>query len=223
MDRRRATRRFNLFNAIYAALAISTAFLVIIGIVSDDNRQLTDISDLFLQLAAITIAVAVLVGIWNLLVVHFGRLVRMRNGWWYSLVTLLTGVLVTAVYVMDKLDMWSGDLDGANLSPRVFETLQISIESALAGLIVFFLTYAAYRLLNKRFAWASMLFLVTVFVVLLGWLPLDGINGLADVRDWIMTVPVLAGTRGLLIGIGLGTVVVGIRTLTGTDRAYREP
>ena len=212
----------HLGSAIATALSIVTASLVIVGLLSAESSDVAAGSDIVLQVVSITIALAVLVGIWNLISVHVGRLIRTRNGWVYSLITLLSAIAVTGIYLMDETDSWTGELKGEKLSPRVFEAVQVSIESALAGLIVFFLTYAIYRLLYKRFTWTSILFMVAVAIVLLGWLPLED-DSLADLREWLMTVPVLAGSRGLLIGIGLGTVIVGIRALTGYDRALREP
>lgn len=209
-------------SALATALSILTAAVIIFGLLSSEGTDIAAGSDILLQIASITIALAVLIGIWNLIRVHLGRLFRTENGWAYSLITLISGIAVTAVYVMDETDSWTGDLEGEKLSPTVFEAIQVSIESALAGLIVFFLTYAIYRLLYKRFTWTSILFIAAVAIVLVGWLPLED-DSLADLREWFMTVPVLAGSRGLLIGIGLGTIVVGIRALTGYDRALREP
>jgi hypothetical protein len=212
----------HLGSALAILLSIATALLVIVGLLSSEGTSIAATSEVFLEVTAITIAIAVLIGIWNLLSVHFGRMVRTQNGWWYSLITLISAIGVTAVYILDETDTWTGDLEGEKLSPTVFEALQVSIESALAGIIVFFLTYAIYRMLGKQFTWTNILFIVAVAIILLGWLPLED-DSLADIRDWLMTVPVLAGSRGLLIGIGLGTVVVGIRALTGYDRALREP
>jgi hypothetical protein len=37
-----------------------------------------------------------------------------------------------------------------------------------------------------------------------------------------LTVPVNAGTRGLLLGVAIGVVAVGVRVLIGQDRTFRE-
>jgi hypothetical protein len=60
-----------------------------------------------------------------------------------------------------------------------------------------------------------------VLVVLLGASQFEGLADLASFRDWLVEIPVAAGTRGLLIGIGLGTVTVGVRLLLAQDRFYR--
>jgi hypothetical protein len=176
-----------------------------------------------LQMASITIALAVIIGILNLVIVHLRRLFGRQGGAFYSFITILSAIFVTIVHVLDETDTWQGDLEGKRLGSVVFDTLQISIESALAGLIAFFLVYAAYRMMNKRFNWVSATFLTAVVIVLLGWLPLKDVTSFSDAREWLLQYPVLAGSRGMLIGIGLGTVIVAVRALTGYDRAYREP
>jgi len=60
-----------------------------------------------------------------------------------------------------------------------------------------------------------------LLLALVGWIPLDGAEVLADAREWLIRVPVSAGARGILIGVGLGTVAAGVRALTGQDRSIR--
>ena len=56
----------------------------------------------------------------------------------------------------------------------------------------------------------------------LGALPLPEVAPLAEVRAWLMAVPVSAGARGILLGIALATGVTGIRVFIGQDRSFRE-
>jgi hypothetical protein len=179
-------------------------------------------TDILLQLAVVVTAIAVLIGVLNLLAVHLGRISHAGRGWPYSLIALLTAAAVVCVYLLDRLEVWQGDLKGEEVSPVLFGAVQVSLESALAGMIFFFLVYAAYRLLRYRVSWSGLFFLTAVVVVLLGSLPVEGFTRLGDLRDWLMDIPVKGGERGLLIGIGLGTVVVGIRVLLGRERVYRE-
>ena len=88
--------------------------------------------------------------------------------------------------------------------------------------MVFFLVFAAYRLMRREVTLWNMLFSISAVIVLVGWIPLQKLDALSDARDWLMEVPVSAGSRGLLIGVGLGTVMVGVRVLLGQDRSYRD-
>ena len=99
---------------------------------------------------------------------------------------------------------------------------QVSVESALAGLVVFALVYGAYRMMRRRVTWAACCSRVALLIILLGALPLPQVAVLSDVRDWLLAVPVSAGARGILLGIALATVVTGVRVLIGQDRSYRE-
>ena len=67
-------------------------------------------------------------------------------------------------------------------------------------------------------------FLVVVLVVLLGWLPLSLVQKgvLPGLRNWLLQVPTTAGARGILIGVALGTLVVGLRVLVGAEWPSRE-
>jgi hypothetical protein len=105
---------------------------------------------------------------------------------------------------------------------KVLDVLQVAVESALAGMIFFFLVYAGYRLMRERVTLWSILFVTAAVVVLIGYSPLPGLEFLGTFREWLLRVPVAAGTRGLLIGIALGTVVVAIRVLTAQDRTFGE-
>lgn len=219
----RRRRRLKLGNAVNATLALALGFTTMVGLISPADSTVGVTADIFLQLAGVLAAVAVLVGVSNLLFVHLGRLPRVRKGGFYSLVVILSAAAVTAVHVLDRTDAWGGDLEGEKVGPRLFGVIQVTLESALAGLVFFFLVYAAYRLMRHRVTWANLVFLAALLIVLVGWLPLKDWEGTGDVRDWLMEIPVTAGSRGLLIGIGLGTVTVGVRVLLGRERAYREP
>ena len=143
------------------------------------------------------------------------------SGIWFSLLALLAAGGVIALRILDRAEVWSGDLEGEQMSARAFEAVQVSLESALAGLLVFFLVYAAYRLMRRQVTVWSVLFTLAVLVALVGWIPLEETEALADARDWLVRVPVSAGARGILIGVGLGTVAAGVRVLTGQDRSIR--
>jgi len=53
-------------------------------------------------------------------------------------------------------------------------------------------------------------------------LPLPALAPLSPIFDWLVTVPVGAGARGILLGIALATLVVGLRVVIGQDRTYGD-
>jgi hypothetical protein len=183
-----------------------------------------DLTNVFLQLVVVTVAMTLVIGLLNLVVVHLGRMFRVRRGWPYSLVLLVSFFAVVGLTIAERAGLAQPDGGGPAYTAILLDSVEVSIESSLAALLLFSLVYGAYRLMRNRVTWTNLLFTVVLLVVLLGALPLpgSGISLLAQVRDWLMTVPVSAGARGLLLGIALATVVTGVRVLVGQDRSYRD-
>lgn len=213
--------RHRLVNILATVTVISMGLVTLIGLVSGEDTTPATLARFLIRLVSVIAAVALFIGVLNLIAVHMGRFVRSEHGWPYSLIALVTALAVIVLRILDRADIWPGKLKGEQISVRVFESVQVSLESALAALLVFFLVYAAYRLMRRRVTVWNLVFSAVVVIVLLGSIPLKNTETLADVRDWVIRVPVSAGARGLLIGVGLGTVTVGVRVLIGQDRSFR--
>lgn len=208
--------RFRLLNVFAAATAASVALITLAGLLIEEGLPET-LASFTLQMFIMVAALALLLGLMNLLGVHLGKITRRENGMFYSLVTILSAVGVIAVYALNP----EGD-NGIEIRDVVFESVQVSLEAALGGLVFFFLVYAAYRMMRQRISASGCYFTVALVLVLLGAIPLSSTTVFEDLRRWLMEVPVTAGARGILVGIGLGTVTVSLRVLVGQERAYRE-
>jgi hypothetical protein len=174
------------------------------------NGYLDGLGLFFLDTAIIVAAFAVLLGYVNVLASHVRKIRTHSVGWPYSVVLILFSLVVlVAGYAGPASPLMRG----------LFNSVQYPLQSAVASLLIFFVAAALFRTARVR-GWASALFVVVVVVVLIGQLPL--FNEITAVKDWIMTVPALAGTRGIVIGVALGTVATGLRLLMGVDRPYTE-
>lgn len=173
--------------------------------------------DVLVEWAVIVAAFAFLLGIFNILRVHGGRIGHRRQGWPYSLVLLL--VLVVA-WIPPLVPV--GIPGQETLDRAVFDYVISPVSASLAALVVFTLALAAFRLLRVRRGAGAVLFLLTVAVVLLGSVPFIGLEWLAGIRDWIINVPGMAGMRGLLLGVALGTVITALRVLVVSERPHSE-
>lgn len=212
-----------LIAVLASATAIGFGLITLVGLLAGDTLPIVGAATNFLlQLATISIAVTILVGIVNLLSVHVGRIGGRKGGWFYSIVLLLSFLLVIILTILERANLLRAPSGQLSISAILLETVQVSIESALAGLLLFALVYGAYRMMRRRVTWAAVLFTLVLLVVLLGALPLPGAASFAIARDWLLAVPVSAGARGILLGIALATVVTGVRVLVGQDRSYRE-
>jgi hypothetical protein len=203
--------------ALTSAVAIGFGLLTLLGLLA--GGFFGTVANLFIQITVITAAAAVLIGIANLLSVHFGRIRRRRGGWGYSIILLLSTFGVLLLYILERANVLTGTPAPTTV---LLESVQVAIESALAGLLLFALVYGALRLLRRKVSAGGLLFTLVLLVLLTGALPLANATPLALIRDWLLAVPVSAGARGILLGIALATVVTGMRVLIGQDRSYRE-
>jgi hypothetical protein len=91
------------------------------------------------------------------------------------------------------------------------------------ALLAVTLTLAAARLIQRRSELTSIIFIVVLFLVLLGSAPLFGLElpiFSRTLTPYITRVLATGGTRGLLIGVALGSLATGIRILIGADRPF---
>jgi hypothetical protein len=156
-------------------------------------------------------AVALIMGIFNLLSVH-GR--RMLKGNGYSFV-LVAGM--ATVFVLGFTGLLGGEI-------TIFTYIQRPLEAALGALLAFFLFFAALRLLHRQHNWWSVLFIVTVIIMLLGNTPLPPFLSdiFGGISQFISLIFVSAGMRGILIGVALGTITVTLRLILGSEQPYNK-
>lgn len=182
--------------------------------------NVSGISTVILGWASFLAAVALVLGVLNLLLVHLTRLFKERN--------LYSGVLVLgllAVFGMAILD----ELNGSDNVSLMFNWVQAPLEAALASLLVIFLLLAGVQLLKRQRTRWAFLFSLTAIVMLLGQalltsrlLPATLRQPVSQVVEFVQNVVVTSGIRGLLIGVALGTLLLSLRLLLGVERPYNK-
>lgn len=165
-------------------------------------------------------AIALILGVLNLLLVHLNRLIKEQNV--YSGVLVLGVLGVFAAAVLDGLS-------GSNSVDTIFSWIQAPLEAALASLLAVFLLLAGVQLLKRQRTGWAILFSLTAVVMLLGQalltsrlLPAGLRQPVNQVVEFVQTVVVTAGLRGLLIGVALGTLLLSLRLLMGVERPYNK-
>ncbi len=177
-----------------------------------ENPLLDALGGLLLEGVVVLGAFALILGLWNLLLVHERRIRKREPGWGTSVVILLAALGSLAVGLMG----WHTPLLG-----WYYRYLLFPLEASVGALLAFAVVGAAVRAWRLGSLEGSVL-LVVGLLVLLGTLPpADGpLSRLGPVRDWIVAVPVLAAVRGILLGVALGIVATGLRVLLWIDRPY---
>jgi len=171
---------------------------------------------LVLNWAIIVSSVALLVAIAGLFVTHIRFILKGRRGFLYSIILVLT-FLATLI-----LGWYLGLDDPAYLIG--IQTVLVPLENALMALIALILMSAAVKIFRVR-GWSvlTISFGVSALVFLflnLGFFQFDSIPGLGAIVSALQRLP-LIGARGLLIGLGLGALLMGLRVLFGQE-ALRE-
>jgi len=208
------------------AIAIGTGLVVLLGFffgtgTTGEPTLLGILRDYFLQGVVVLAAVALLVGISNLVSVHLQK-IRQRQNEVYSFVLIFSLILTLVVGVYDMIRTYF--LGEANFQriTWIFNYIQIPVETALMAVLAVSLTYAVARLLGQRLSTLSIIFAVVVLILLVGTVPLFVANlpVVGELRAWIVRVPAVGGARGILLGVALGTIATGLRILMGSDRPY---
>lgn len=179
--------------------------------------QVMEWRDVLVEWAVIVAGFALLLGLFNVLRVHGERIGRRQRGWPYSLVLLLAMMVAWVPPVLSPDNPMQKMLDRT-----VFDYVISPLGASLAALVVFALSLAAFRLLRARRSVGGVFFLLVVALALLGSVPFTGLEWLADIRDWIINVPGMAGMRGLLLGVALGTVITALRVFLTSERPHSE-
>lgn len=204
---------------IWAVVAVIAGFFVLLGYFVD----LTVIHTLRLSLirwAVLLAAVALFLGLFNLLSVHWSKVSEQLAGWPYSAVLILA-FLVTLI-----LGLVFGPDNQVSLG--LFKYVQLPIEASLLALLTVSLTVAGFRLVSRRRDLFSLVFVGTALLVLLGTGPwLTGGESsfyilVGQVRNWLVQVWASGGARGIVLGVALGAVLTGLRILLAVDRPYGD-
>ncbi len=197
---------------VAVVLAVLTGLIVLVGYFVP---ALAGIQTILLSWTIILAGTATVVGVFNLISVHGNKITHREKGSVYSAL-LLFSLIATFIFGIGL------GPDNPNMQMLV-SAIIVPVESTLMALLAVTLLYASIRLLRRRTDLMSIIFLLTATLMLFAsaTLPFGEIGPLNNwVRPWVQQVLALGGTRGILIGVALGTLTTGLRVLFGADRPY---
>jgi hypothetical protein len=159
-------------------------------------------------------SIALALGFVNLSAIHWKYIQRKREGWFYSIVLLLSMYGYTILGMIQKHT-------GAQFS-WVYDNMYVPLGAAIFSLVAFFITSAAYRAFRVRTKEATILLVLALFVML-GRAPIgDAIwSGWSTfVNKWVMGTLNMAGMRAILLGAYVGAFATALRIMLGLERAH---
>ncbi len=214
----RQRRTLNPGGLLTGALVYLIGALVVLGFFLRGSFE--GILSLLSDWVVLLVAFALLVGLGNVLRVHIGRVMHgIGVG-----ERLNSAVLVVSALVVLLIGLYEGTPGGGatGITPWIFTWIYSPLGASLFALLAFFVLSAAFRTLRAgpSAAWVVLAVALLVIIGAAPWSQVAPFTPLADLYNWIVTVPALAGTRGILLGAALGAIATSLRVLLGFDRPY---
>ncbi|HBA60798.1 MAG TPA: hypothetical protein DCZ92_08260 [Elusimicrobia bacterium] len=170
---------------------------------------------------------AFLLGLFSLFFSHYNKIRRKVDGWGYSLFVFVGFLIMVIPAITSKgIQMDGATLTGLGWNYRfLFNALSGTMFSVLA----FYIVSTAYRAFRIKSPQAGVLF-AAAFILIVGKVPLGQIMwektlgwthvGISQIVQWLMEVPVVAGRRGIMMGLAIGGIVTGLKIIFGIERQY---
>lgn len=201
---------------VATAFAIVSGLFILLGYFVPFSGLLQILRDLLLGWAVILAGMAALVGIINLVKTHWRKMTVRGERDPYSPILILAFLLTVG----------AGFALGGPANTQfqlAVSSIQAPVESTLMAVLAISLGFAAVRLLQRRTGWMGVVFAVSAMLYLIlnsGILAVNlDVPGWGSILGGLQRLPV-AGARGILLGIALGSLTTGLRVLLGVDRPY---
>ncbi len=197
---------------VATVLAIASGLIVLLGYFYP-IEALLQLRFLLTNWAMIIAAMAVLIGIYNLVAVHMEKIRTRQKNAAYG------GVLVLSLIITFAFGLFFGPDDV--WMRTAMDAVIVPVEASLMAILAVTLIYASIRLFRRRIDVMSILFLIAAIFFLIAIMPtpLGPIPGDQILLQFIGMFS-RGGARGLLLGIALGTLLTGLRVIFGVDRPY---
>ena len=195
-----------------AAVAMASGLIVLLGYFYP-IEMLTQLRIMLTDWSIIIAAMAVLIGIANLVFTQMDRIRTRQKNYIYGVLLVLSLIVTFGLGLV---------LGPENQFMRLaVDAVIVPVEASLMAILAVTLVYASIRLFRRRADVMTVIFLLVAVIFLIANMPtpIGPIPG-----DWLIMqfagMFSSGGARGLLIGIALGTLLTGIRVLFGIDRPY---
>lgn len=196
---------------IYIGITFVTGILTILDFFLDIDL-LNNLTATLTEWVVLLAYFAIVLGLVNLYVFHGKRISRKTPQWMFSAWLLF----VTSIVIL--IGVTSGTQDPTYRF--LFKNVYGALGPSGYGIMAFFIASAAFRALRTRTVESFILVLAVIFTLLYR-APVGGIIPLIpEIGDWIQSVPSTGGMRGIIIGMAIGAIGMGLRTLIGRERGY---
>jgi hypothetical protein len=173
---------------------------------------LDKISEFLLNTAVLCTALAVGVGIINVLGLTWSQ-VKKRDPYWYLRIWSVVMMVVTTALGL------IGVLGTGPEYKWIMVNVYSPIDATIYAMVAFDIASAFYRTIRARTLDATII-LICATLVMLKNAPIGAAiwSGFDNIGSWIFDIPSTAGSRGFIIIGAIGAVGIAIRALLGRER-----
>ena len=172
-------------------------------------------------------AFAFLLGLVSLFFSHYHKILRKADGWGYS-IFVFVGFLAMVIPAFMSGGKQTTEA-GVTMLGWAFRYVYNALSATMFAVLAFYIVSTAYRSFRIKSMQAFVLF-VAAFLLILGKVPLGQIiwdsvlgwtgAGVDRVIEWVMSVPAVAGKRGIMIGLAIGAIVTSFKVIFGIEKQY---
>lgn len=195
-----------------AAVAMASGLIVLLGYFYP-IAMLTQLRVMLTDWAVIIAAMAVLVGIANLVFVQMDKIRKREKNSIYGVLLVLSLIATFGLGLVFGPDNQYVQL--------TVEAIIVPVEGSLMAILAVTLVYASIRLFRRRADVTTVIFLLAAVAFMIASMPtpIGSVPG-SDLMVYFLGLFSHGGARGLLIGVALGTLLTSLRVLFGIDRPY---
>ena len=179
-----------------------------VPLLSDVVKQLT-------AWASVMAMFALIIGVYNIVSFHYGQIKARKPGEWY-----LSAYTIILLFFSTGL----GLAMGINSALYIWLWFNFSGWLYMCSLAIqgYYMLSGAYRAMRVRSMEATV-FLIAAVIVVLAQIPLASTfwPGVIPIGDWLIMFPNTGAKTGIAVGVGVGIVALGARTLYGKEKTTR--
>lgn len=185
-------------------------FLVSVGGYYIDIPLISSVNTELANWVQIMVNIALGTGFIALFLYHSRKVTRKAKGYQFSF------IIFAAIAVM-FVAMYSGPEVRGWLYGEVFTAMTTSV----ICFALFYEVSGAYRAFRVRNL-DALLLMVSGFIMIINFAPLyeSLFPAFGVIPAWILGVPSMGASRGIIIGVAIGTIAIAIRILLGYEKAY---
>jgi len=205
---------------------IPLAIVLVLGIVMmlqffiPSRASETFFTDIFVRWGLIIYIFALIPSVGSLIRHHWRKLNARKQGWPYSIVTLIGLFGMVLIGFLDREHVLAR-VKASGLFRTVFLNIQVPMQASMFGILAFYMASASYRAFRARTLEATLL-LIAAFIVMFGVIPFGAFvwDKIPFVSEWLLEVPNMAAKRGIRFGVGLGIAATSLKIILGIERSW---